>query len=93
MENLTTLREIRDEVNNMEFSYKNVHRIMYLVYLANSLFKSASPIPNKEIAQHQTSKVIESEVLNLIRSSNDDEVSKAFDELIDNFKLVLAYIT
>jgi len=92
MEKLQELREIRKELLGMEFSYRNVQRIMYLIYESKKLFECASPIPNKEIAMHQINKVIKFEVNRLITSKNDAEVQLAFNELSDNFKLVLAYI-
>lgn len=92
MENVDTLRDLKKEVLNMEFSYKNVHRIMYIVYVTKDLFQSNSPIANKDIALHQTNKVIENEIYHLIKSDTEEEIKSAFHEVIDNFKLVLAYI-
>jgi hypothetical protein len=93
MENVDTLRDLKKEVLNMEFSYKNVHRIMYIVYFTKDLFQSGSPIANKDIALHQTNKVIENEIYQLIKSDTEKEIKTAFNEVIENFKLVLAYIT
>lgn len=92
MEKLKELRNIRKEVLDMEFSYKNVHRIMYLIYESKLLFESGSPIPNKDIALHQTNKVINHELMKLITSDGESAIKNAFDEVIDNYKLVLTYI-
>jgi hypothetical protein len=92
MEKLKELRDIRKEVLNMEFSYKNVHRIMYLIYESKFLFESGSPIPNKDIALHQTNKIISHELMKLITSDDEVSIKNAFNEVIDNYKLVLAYI-
>ncbi|MBI9068735.1 MAG: hypothetical protein JEZ09_15680 [Salinivirgaceae bacterium] len=92
MKNLQELRDIRQEVLEMSFDFKNVHRIMFLVYEAKDLFGENHPIPNKDIALHQTNKVIGDELMKLVRSKNEKEIEKNFNELIESFKLVLAYI-
>ncbi|MDA3893785.1 MAG: hypothetical protein PF517_19145 [Salinivirgaceae bacterium] len=92
MEKLKDLRDIRDEVIQMSFTYKNVQRIMFLLYESKVLLESTSILPNKEIALDQTKKVIDNELMNLINSEGNDNIEAAFNLLIDNFKLVLAYI-
>jgi len=92
METLNELRKIKNEVLEMKFSYKNIQRVMYLIYKTKTLFESDSPIPNKDIALHQTNKVIQQEILKLITSEGDEEIEHAFNEVIDNYKLVLGYI-
>ncbi len=92
MKKLENLRNIKTEVNKMDFNYKNTHRIMYLVYRSKQLFEDSGPIPNKDIALHQTNKLIEVELMELINSDSEKEVKKAFDEVVDNFKIVLDYI-
>lgn len=93
MESLTRLREIKKEVLQMDFNYKNVHRIMYLLYETKSLFEDKYPIPNKDIANDQTKKVIAHELMKLIKADTEDEIKKAFFEVVENFKLVMAYIS
>ncbi|HAM97798.1 MAG TPA: hypothetical protein DCQ26_04245 [Marinilabiliales bacterium] len=93
MESLTRLREIKKEVLQMDFNYKNVHRIMYLLYETKSLFEDKYPIPNKDIANDQTKKVIAHELMKLIKANTEDEIKKAFFEVVENFKLVMAYIS
>jgi len=92
METLNELRKIKNEVLEMKFSYKNIQRVMYLLYKTKNLFESDSPIPNKDIALHQANKVIEQEMLELITSEGDKKIEDAFNEVIDNFNLVLGYI-
>ncbi len=92
MEKLIELRDIRKEILNMEFNFRNVQRIMHLVYATKDLFESSSAVPNKEIALHQTNKVIKYELLKLITAENEKDIKRAFEEVIENFKLVLVYI-
>lgn len=92
MKDLQQLRDIRQEVLDMKFDYKNVHRIMFLVYETKNLFENNSPIPNKDIALHQTNKVVEIELMKLIKSNEEEEIEKSFNELIESFNLVLDYI-
>lgn len=92
MKNLNELRDLKQEVVDMKFDYKNVHRILYLVYKTKNLLEENNPIPNRDIALHQTNKVINQELMHLIKSDAEPEIKIAFNELIDNFKLVLAYI-
>ncbi len=93
MKNLEQLRAIKEEVKSMEFSFKSIHRIMYLIYQTQDYLNTATPIPNKEIALHQTQKVINTDVINLIKSSSDDEIKSAYKQLINNFDLVMKYIS
>ncbi len=93
MENLEQLRAIKEEVKGMQFSFKSIHRIMYLVYQTLDYLNTSTPIPNKEIALHQTQKVIDTDILNLIKSNNDEEIKTAYKNLIDNFDLVMKYIS
>ncbi len=92
MEKLNELRNIKKEVHKMDFNFKNTHRIMYLVYKSKQLFKDSGPIPNKDIALHQTNKLIEEELMELINSNTEKEIKNAFTDVIDNFKIVLDYI-
>ena len=92
MKNLNELRDIRAEVLDMSFDYKNVHRILYLVHETKDLLDENNPIPNRDIALHQTNKVIDNEVMKLVKSGSEDDIKSSFNELVDNFKLVLAYI-
>jgi len=93
MENLSELRKIKQEVLQMEFTYKNVQRIIHLVYEAKVLLGDKHPIPNKDIALDQTKKVISNEIMKLIQAKNENEIELAFNEVVDNFKLVLSYIS
>lgn len=92
MKNLSELREIRQEVLDMNFDYKNVHRIQFLVYEAKELLEQNNPIPNKDIALHQTKKIISDELMKLVRSNSEDNIKHNFIEFKESFKLVLAYI-
>ncbi|MFA6400251.1 MAG: hypothetical protein WCX31_01290 [Salinivirgaceae bacterium] len=93
MENLSELRKIKQEVLQMDFNFKNVQRIMHLVYEAKSLLGDKHPIPNKDIALDQTKKVISNEIMKLIQAKNEKEIELAFNDVVDNFKLVLSYIS
>jgi hypothetical protein len=92
MKNLTYLREIKDEVLAMTFSFKNVHRIMYLTYKCKLFFEESYPIPNKDIALDQTKKLIRTELMELINANDEIEIKKAFDQTLDGLKLILSYI-
>ena len=92
---MTTLKELRDirlEVLDMKFDYKNTHRIQHLIYETRELLEQSFPIPNKDIALHQTNKVIDDELMKLIRSKSDEKIENNFKNLTESFKLVLAYI-
>ncbi len=93
MKNLEQLRAIKEEVKNMQFSFKSIHRIMHLVYQTQDFLNTTTPIPNKEIALHQTQKVINTDILNLIKSNSDKEIETAYKKLITNFELVMKYIS
>lgn len=92
MENLIELRTIKQEVMQMDFNYKDVHRIMCLVYRCKSLFEDTYPVPNKEIALDQTKKVIAEDVSHLIQSDSEEAIRESFGQVLDNFKMVLNYI-
>lgn len=91
MEKLKNLQDIRTETLTMEFNYKNVQRLMFLVYECRTLLESSSIIPNKEIALHQTNSLIENEVNSLICTEDEVNIKAAFGNLLSNFKLVLSY--
>lgn len=91
MEKLMEIKSIRSEIIDMDFSYKNVHRLMFLIYETKSKLESSNIIPNKEIALHQTNKLIQHELLELILSDTESEIKITFQNLHDNFKLVLSY--
>jgi hypothetical protein len=93
MENLSELRKIKQEAVHMEFNYRNVQRIMYLVYQTKVLLEEKYPIPNKDIALDQTKKVISNEIMKLIKADDEETIKAAFTETIDSFKLVLNYIS
>lgn len=93
MEKLKNLLDIKTEVLKMDFSYENVHRIMYLVYESRALLESSTVIPNKEIALDQTKKLIANEVISLICADGESHIKLAFNNLHDNFRLVLSYFT
>jgi len=91
MEKITELINIKQEVSNMSFTFKNVHRIMFLIYETKHLLETSITVPNKDIALHQTNKVIQHELISLIQSDTEVEIKAAFEEVVENFKLVLAY--
>lgn len=93
MESMERLREIKKEVMQMEFNYKNVHRIMFLIYETKSLFEDKYPIANKDIANDQTKKIITGELMKLIKTDTEEKTKIAFSETVESFKLVLAYIS
>ncbi len=93
MESLARLREIKKEVLQMDFNYKNVHRIMYLLHETKTLFEGKYPIPNKDIAYNQTKKIIANELMKLLKANSEDDIRNAFNDVVENFKLVMAYIS
>ncbi len=92
MKNLIALREIKQEILQMEFNYQNIHRVMFLVYKCKSILEDSEPVPNKDIALDQTKKVISNEIMLLINSDSETEIIDSFEQVMDNFKLVLSYI-
>lgn len=93
MEKLRNLLDIKQEVLNMEFSYKNIQRLMFLVYESKSILENSTLIPNKEIALHQANKIIENELISLICTEGESDIKIAFNNLLDSHKLVLSYFT
>lgn len=92
MNNLEELRKIKEEVNNMPFSYENVHRIMHLVYVSKELFQASTPVPNKEIALHQINRISENDFNEIIKSNDSKNLKAAFGNLQNNFNVALNYI-
>lgn len=92
MNHLEELRKIKGEVENMKFSYENVHRMMHLVYISKEHLSSTAPIPNKEIAHHQVCRIANIDFEQIVKSSNKNELQKAYNELVDNFIVVLNYM-
>lgn len=93
MEKLKGLLDIKQEALKMDFSYQNIQRLLFLVYETKSLLESSPIIPNREIALHQTRKLIDNELIILIRSDGEHEIKIAFTNLLDNFKLILTYFS
>lgn len=91
MEKLKALKDIRTEILMMDFSFQNLHRMMFLVFETKSILESTNTIPNKEIALDQTNKLIENELMEVIRTEGENDIKQAFNNLLDNFKLVLSY--
>lgn len=92
MNHLEELRKIKEEARNMPFSYENVHRIMHLVYISKELFQPTVPVPNKEIALHQVTKIIENDFTDIIKCGQKNDLQEAYNQLLSNFQTTLNYI-
>lgn len=93
MKELEILRGLKKETENIDFSYKSVLRIMHLIHQTKDLLSVTAPIPNKEIALHQVTKIIESDINKVIYCKTETEIKEAFNDLLKAFAVVLNYFT
>lgn len=91
MENLNILRSFKQETIQMDFTYKNVHRLLFMIHQSKVILEKPSPIPNKDIAHDQIIKLIKNDVSKLINSDKETDVKDSFFLTLEGFKLILTY--